>query len=155
MCAYCFIDSHAARPCHWAKVWQEEGGYFSRRDISALPIDVQYAIPLGHGGGRCPTPEGYKENHINFRIIDHNGVHETRIHYCICHGDPNRVQQLLQFGLFPATLTMPKIAFTLTVVHQFHIHHLESKQSTYDYIGSLRRLTDNIFASEVKVRTII
>jgi len=152
VCVHCFIDSHVTCPSHWAKVWQEEGGYFARRDISSLLPDVQYAIALGHSGERCPTPVGYSENHIQFKIIDHNGVHETRVHFCVCHGNPNRVQQLLQFGLFPATLTEPRIAFTLTVLRQFHIHHLESKQSTYDYIGSLRRLTDNMFASEVKVR---
>ncbi|CAA7263853.1 unnamed protein product [Cyclocybe aegerita] len=40
------------------------------------------------------------------------------------------------------------MAFTLNVLHQFHIHHLEAKESAYDFIGSLRRLTDNVFASE-------
>jgi len=139
------------RPSHWAKVWQENGGYFARRDISSLLPGIEYAIALGHGGRHCPTPADYEEHHVNFKIIDHNGVHETCIHYCVCSGDPDRIKQLLQFGLFPATLKMPKVAFTLTVLRQFHIHHLESKQSTYDYIGSLRRLTDNMFASEIKV----
>ncbi|KIM35704.1 hypothetical protein M413DRAFT_51930, partial [Hebeloma cylindrosporum] len=48
--------------------------------------------------------------------------------------------------LFPATMTQPTTAFTFRVLQQFHIHHLVSKESAYDFVGSLRRLTDNAFA---------
>ncbi|KAG5635468.1 hypothetical protein H0H81_011141 [Sphagnurus paluster] len=52
-------------------------------------------------------------------------------------------------GLFPATVRRPTTAFTFQVLKQFHLHHLESKESTYDFIGALRRLTDNVFAHQV------
>ncbi|KAH9486111.1 hypothetical protein JR316_0000175 [Psilocybe cubensis] len=147
-CRLCFIAAHLSMPCHWALVWQEgeHGGFFVKRDISQLIPGGNFAIPLGHGGLRCPGPETEEEN-VFFQIIDHNGVHDTRVHFCTCLGRPNRVRQLIQFGFFPATLKQPKMAFTLTVLKQFHLHHLESKESAYDFIGALRRLTDNMFAA--------
>ncbi|KAF9553842.1 hypothetical protein CPC08DRAFT_727604 [Agrocybe pediades] len=87
---------HTTRPCHWANVWQNEAGYFARRDISMLLPNNSYSIALGHGGARCPHPVGYQEKPVNFQIIDSNGVHETRVHFCTCHGHPNRIKQLKQ-----------------------------------------------------------
>ena len=43
------------------------------------------------------------------------------------------------------------MAFTFNVLHQFHLHHLESKESAYDFVGALRRLMDNAFAQGVSV----
>jgi hypothetical protein len=61
------------------------------------------------------------------------------------------MEQLMRRRLFPATLKRPTMAFTFNVLHQFHLHHLESKESAHDFIGALRRLTDNAFAHEVSV----
>ncbi|KAF4609687.1 hypothetical protein D9613_012047 [Agrocybe pediades] len=146
-CHECFIDMHRTNPTHWARVWQTEGGFFTKSDISTLRPGG-YSIPLGHSGERCPHPFN-EEDAIGMIIVDHNGVHKTRVHYCTCAGIPNRVKQLVQFGLFPASMRSPRTAFTLTVLRQFHIHHLESKESAFDYIGSLRRLTDNFFATSI------
>lgn len=107
-----------------------------------------FSVPLGHDGQRClssPTAD----SSCLFQIVDHNGVHNTQIDFCTCGGFANRIKQLISFGLFPGTFKRPSMAFTFTVLKQFHIHHLEAKESAYDFIGSLHRLTDNMFASEV------
>jgi hypothetical protein len=145
-CTECFISQHATSPTHWARVWVEEGGYFVRRDISLLRPQG-YAIPLGHGGQPCPK----QQKPVLFHLISHNGVHNTQVAFCGCRADSDRVEQLIRFGLFPATLKRPTTAFTLTVLREFHLHHLESKESAFDFIGALRRLTDNVFASETSV----
>lgn len=159
-CPECFISQHAAMPTHWAKVWIEESGFFARRDISLLR-QGGFAIPLGHGGQPCPNPSTEDDdaipegNHVTFLLVDSNGIHNTKVQFCGCHGKPDRVDQLLDFGFFPATIKRPTMAFSFSMLHQFHIHHLESKLSAYDYIGALRRLTDNVFTRDVSVSLLL
>ena len=54
--------------------------------------------------------------------------------------------------LFPATTRDTKTAFTFKVLKEFHLHNLESKKAAYDYLGAIRRLTDNAFTADVPVR---
>ncbi|KAF9548461.1 hypothetical protein CPC08DRAFT_729506 [Agrocybe pediades] len=136
---------HLTTPTHWVRVWDPQARFFVKHDISTLR-EEGYSIPLGHSGQCCPhLPSPDKDS--GMIVVDHNEVHQTRIHYCLCHGTPNHVQQLIAAGLFPATVRNPRTAFTLTVLRQFHIHHLESKESCFDFIGSLRHLTDDFFAT--------
>ena len=146
-CAECFIGAHRTLPFHWARVWSEEQHFFVHQDISRLRPEG-YAHQLGHHGESCPNPAS--QNAILFQAIDTNGIHETKVRFCGC-ADVDRVDQLMQEGLFPATIERPTMAFTFNVLKQFHIHHLESKESAYDFIGALQRLTDNAFAHEVAV----
>ena len=53
--------------------------------------------------------------------------------------------------LFPATTQDPKTAFTFSVLKDFHMHNLQSKCGAFDYMLSLRRLTDNVFTNKVPV----
>lgn len=53
--------------------------------------------------------------------------------------------------LFPATMTQPTTAFTFQVLKLFHLLHLEGKLSAYDFIGALRRLSDNAFPQRIAV----
>ncbi|PBK64172.1 hypothetical protein ARMSODRAFT_864217, partial [Armillaria solidipes] len=50
-----------------------------------------------------------------FIIIDCNGIHSTRMHFCYCNREPDRVKQLMAMGLFPATTDLPATAFTFKV----------------------------------------
>ncbi|KAJ7572142.1 hypothetical protein C8J56DRAFT_1035828, partial [Mycena floridula] len=129
-CEDCFINFHRHTPYHWAEVWNEQQGYFIRKDISKLHDDT-FAIPLGHHGQVCPKTNDKSQSTI-FTIIHSNA--------------PDRVAQLMQTTLFPGTMGRPATAFTFAVLRQFHLHHLESKESAYDFCGALRRLTDNAFA---------
>jgi len=148
-CSECFIKAHQSSPTHWAEVWDADKGFFIRHDISALRSG--YCISLGHSGLPCPSSLA-EDPGVFFHIVDTNGVHCTRIRFCCCSGDgSNRAEQLMKARLFPATMRRPTMAFTWHVCHLFHILHLESKISTHDFIGSLRRLTDNTFAQDVPV----
>lgn len=115
-----------------------------RHDISALGGKIF----LCHYGARCPNPL----NDIKFTVIDSNGVHATRLSFCNCPRAPDPITQLMRARLFPATTREPKTAFTLKVLKEFHLHNLESKQAAYDYMGAIRRLTDNAFTADVPVR---
>lgn len=148
-CKICFIAAHRHSPYHWAEVWNAAKGFFVRHDISALAEEGFYAYHLGHNGGRCPNLIPGKE--VTFTVVDTNGVHATRIGFCACLGCSSKVDQLMCARLFPATTRDPQTAFTFTTLIDFHLHNLESKKAAYDYLGALRRLTDNSFSADVPV----
>ncbi|KAH6905648.1 hypothetical protein BKA70DRAFT_1107378 [Coprinopsis sp. MPI-PUGE-AT-0042] len=144
-CEDCFITAHSRMPTHWAEVWSPERGFTTRSDISAL--HSQPHIQLGHAGRPCPNsiPDGLRHK---FLIVDTNGIHSTRLRFCTCQHSDTPVAQLMKANLFPATFVKPKTAFTFAVLKQFHIHHLESAESAYSFIASLRRLTDSFFFND-------
>jgi len=144
MCERCFVLRHQTLPFHWVEQWN--GDFFVRRDISALG----HAIALGHHGELCHNISK-TTSPLEFLIIHTNGIHKTKMLFCGCIGCGNRIQQLLKAQLFPATTEQPTTAFTFSVLREFHLHTLESAMPAYDYMGALRRLTDNTFTADVPV----
>lgn len=144
-CSLCFIDEHVARYTHWANVWNDQIGCYARQDISCLG----YVINLGHGGEPCPHT--IPNSDLFFHIVDINGVHDTKVRFCGCLPQVDRAFQLLQHQLFPATMSRPKMAFTFQLLDFYNILHVEGKISAYDFIGSIRRTTDNVFTHNVTV----
>ncbi|KAJ7664648.1 hypothetical protein DFH06DRAFT_1392447 [Mycena polygramma] len=141
-CAQCFVEAHRQNPFHWAEVWDKLQGFFIRHDISKL----EHVIQLGHNGGTCPSPCGEQL----FTVVDTNGIHSTRLAFCGCHElPPNKVKQLMRSRLFPATTRDPETAFTINMLKDFQLHNLESKKAAYDYLGAIRRLSDNAFTADV------
>jgi len=148
-CSECYIHVHKSSPTHWAEVWNPQLGFFVRHDISMLRPNG-YSISLGHSGLPCPSAS-IDEAGVNFHLIDTNGIHQTRIQFCHCRGDPDRAEQLMRARYFPATPLRPTTAFTWQVLHLFHLQQLEAKISAYDFVGSLRRMTNNSFAQDTPV----
>ena len=120
--------------------------FFICHDIALLRDDIA-TINLGHHG--CPCPSAHVTNVI-FTLVDTNGIHKTKIQFCSCVTD-NCSEQLMRTWLFPTTIPQPTTAFTFRILQQFYIHHLESQESAYDFVGSLCCLTDNAFAYSVPV----
>ncbi|KAJ7776208.1 hypothetical protein B0H16DRAFT_1302413 [Mycena metata] len=141
-CQKCFVKWHLRNPFHWAEVWNPVAGFFVRHDISTLG----HVIQLGHNGGPC-------ENAVSerlFTVVDGNGVHSTRLAFCGCKElPPNKNRQLVRAGLFPATVRDAHSAFTIEMLKEFQLHNFESKKAAYDYLGAIRRLTDNSFTADV------
>jgi len=138
-------------PTHWAEVWDEDQGFFVQHDISVVRPGG-YATQLGHYGAECPCCPLDRF----FILVDTNGINNTKIRFCECSSASlNPVEQLMSAGLFPATLKQPRMAFTFRVLRQAHLMNLESKAAMYDFVGTLRRLTDNTFAQETSVRCAI
>src|SRR5262245_4669702 len=138
---YCF--TFLVKTEIWAQVWDSDHGYFMRHDLSALG----FVIHLGHNGERCPN----SAHDVFFTVVDSNGVHSTKLSFCGCIGSGERFEQLARARLFPGTTRDPRTAFTFTVLKEFHLHNLESKKAAYDYLGALRRLSDNVFTADVSV----
>ena len=146
-CSDCFLDQHVARFTHWAHVWNDTVGCFVRQDISCLG----YVINLGHNGKPCP--HAVPGSDLFFHLVDINGVHDTKLRFCNCVPKVDRASQLLKHRLFPATIPQPKMAFTFQLLDLYSMIHVESKITPYDFIGSIRRMTDNSFTRIVTVST--
>src|ERR1700753_3076351 len=151
-CAQCFITSHRNLPLHWAFVWDLTRKHFMKRDYTSLTDDC--TIQLGHEDSTKPAfCDGSITSH-QFTIVHSNGVHTTRIRFCGCAAAGDKVTQLMQSHLFPATPLDPRTAFTFSVLKDFHMHNLQSKCGAFDFMLSLRRLTNNVFTDQVPVSVI-
>lgn len=151
-CHHCFVEHHYYNPFHWAHLWDPDRSRYKRIDYSAILelVSGDGAIQLGHVGERSPCPAN--DTSIPFTIIHTNGVHNTKLRVCHCPGAADKAIQLVRARLFPATTTDPRTAFTFRTLKEFHMHGLQSKSAAFDYIVSLRRLTDNRFTHRVPVR---
>jgi hypothetical protein len=150
-CVKCFAHSHRNNPFHWANVWQTEKGFFQRTTLSNLG----YPLHLGHNGDVCGSPK----SEVGFIVVAETGPQALRLKFC-GHKDgdeklDHRVAQLLDARLFPCSFTEPKSAIAFNVLRQFQILHMESKIAAYDYCGSLRRMSDNVFTMSVPVSAIL
>lgn len=153
-CPGCFIESHYHTPFHWAHIWDPERRRFKKVDYASI---LQLVIPggaiqLGHRGERCQCPAN--DAAPVFIITHTNGIHTTKLRTCRCPGAPDKLTQLLQARLFPATTADPRSAFTFAVLKEFHMHSIQSKSAAFDYSLSLRRLTDNILTHSISVSRI-
>lgn len=150
-CERCFVRAHKMNPLHWALLWDSEKEIWCRKDYSEL-LPGNF-IQLGHvGEGKdCPRSGGL----LPIQITHTNGVHSTKVQFCGCNGKVNRVDQLLRADLFPATATDPRSAFTLAILRHFRMHNLQSKCGAFDFIMSIRRLTDNTFTRGVPVSVLM
>ena len=80
-------------------------------------------------------------------LVDTTGIHQIQVHYCRCTDGclvPEHVQ-LLRVGLYPATITMPRTAFTFRVLDDYLLLNLETKATPQHFLAKLQRSTTNHF----------
>lgn len=143
-CGRCITRIHADHPLHWIEHWADD--HFEKQSLSS----IGFILFLGHDGIKCHhTPKD--EEPLPFTIVHHNGIHTSRIGWCFCAGGGDHVDQLMLSGLFPATVTDPRTAFSFTMLREYTVHKLQSKKAAYDYFTSLRRLTDGVFTYNTPV----
>ncbi|KAG2136341.1 uncharacterized protein EDB93DRAFT_1254002 [Suillus bovinus] len=65
---------------------------------------------------------------------------------------PERIHELLQAHLFPATATDPRTAATFAVLKFFHLLSFKSKVSAYEFYHSLARQSDNTGITPIRDR---
>lgn len=114
--------------------------------------DLGLVIQLGHPPGRrCPSPALAP---AGFVVIDTNGMHAVNLQFCECdkiHKNGTRLQQLMRYKLFPATLDRTTTCGTFRLLEQFHLLTLQSKINVYDFYLSLQKMSDNTGLSKQHV----
>ncbi|KAG2111303.1 uncharacterized protein F5147DRAFT_573626, partial [Suillus discolor] len=166
-CTDCCRIWHQRHPFHRISQWT--GSFFQETSL----IKVGLHIHLAHDGTPCPSSTDYSSDffewsdtddnidddypegpfippvrdpdHPAITVVDKSGVHSLSIWYCHCPGAISRDMQLFQAGLFPASCTRPKTAFTFSVLDDFLLDNLECGTSAMNYYSKIRRLTSSIF----------
>ncbi|KAI6151215.1 hypothetical protein BKA82DRAFT_3975358 [Pisolithus tinctorius] len=133
-CQTCCLATHQRLPLHKIKKWN--GKFFEHVTLKQLGLIVQ----LGHEDMFCYCPE---RGHLDFVVVDVNGIHPVNVNFCGCEQRVSHHQQLLRCGWYPATICNPRTACTRTVLDHFLRLTWSSKVSAYEYYRTLERLTDN------------
>lgn len=156
VCEQCCIDAHRDNPFHRIKVslsssyrapaanavsqrWN--GRFFEQTTLQAIGLTVQLGHQPGH---RCRLPVLTPRS---FVVIHTNGFHPVTLLFCGCdemHAAGTRVQQLLRYELYPATLEDPTTCATFRLMENFHLLTLQSKVTVYNYYMTLQKLTDRM-----------
>ncbi|KAJ7246648.1 hypothetical protein C8J57DRAFT_983767, partial [Mycena rebaudengoi] len=127
-CEACWVKKHENNPFHWAHIWNPTLRFFVKHDISAVDGGT-HTFSLGHHGKPCPNADQAQK----FTIVEPNGIHATKLHFCGCAGHASpKYEQLMQAGYFPATTRNPVTAFSFEVLKRFHLASLESKSAAYE-----------------------
>ncbi|KAG2057442.1 hypothetical protein BDR06DRAFT_980855 [Suillus hirtellus] len=167
-CTECCRTQHQRHPFHHISQWT--GSFFQETSLMKVGLHIH----LAHDGTPCPSSTEYSsdlfewsdtDEHIDHNdypegtsiplvadsdhpattIVDKSGVHSISIWYCHCPGALNLDMQLFQAGLFPASFTRPKTAFTFSMLDNFLLDNLECGTSAMNYHSKIRRLTSSIF----------
>ncbi|GJF00807.1 CxC2 domain-containing protein [Phanerochaete sordida] len=137
VCKACCLTSHQNQPFHRVKQWN--GRFFE----SVTLKDIGLVIQLGHLRGEyCSAPSAAPRS---FVVIHTNGLHPVNVQYCQCDRQKaagTKLQQLLRYELYPATLEEPTTCCTFRGLEHFHLLTLQSKVTAYDYYLTLTKLTD-------------
>jgi hypothetical protein len=88
-------------------------------------------------------------------IVHSTGVFQHTVRWCTCSSAPKHHIQLLRSGLFPASMRLPRTAFTFDVLDHFYIDSMECKTSANSFFTKLRRLTNSAFPDLAQVWSFI
>jgi hypothetical protein len=131
---------HGGRPCPHSPIsqeWEDVDG-----DINAQEEDVG-----------IETVKATVSRTTALTVVHSTGVFTHNILWCLCSGSGGQQHlQLLEAGLFPASISRPQTAFAFDVLDHFLIDALECKTSAMSFFQKLRRLTNNAFPDSVPVR---
>jgi hypothetical protein len=127
---YIWHMGHGGQPCPQSQVWQEWE-------------EVDEDIDMDDGT-RVETIKATPPGTTSMTIVHSTGVFTHNIFWCKCCGsDPQQHVQLLNAGLFPASISRPRTTFTFEVLDHFLIDALECKTSAMSFFQKLRRLTNS------------
>ncbi|KAG1889757.1 uncharacterized protein F5891DRAFT_987250 [Suillus fuscotomentosus] len=149
------------------------GGFFEETSLTKMGMEIY----LGHQGKPCPVlgeihewedtdepiyqpeedlPTILELPFLNSKqcitIVDKSGVHSLMIRFCRCLNACTTDKQLFEMGMFPASFTWPKTAFTFSVLDGFALDNLECGTSAMNYYNKLRRMMSSIFPQLVPDR---
>ena len=90
-------------------------------------------------------------------VVHEHGLAQVKVLFCACSEDEATktaapyTTQLLRFGLFPGSWDIPRSAFTLHGLRDYHLLSLQCQITAIDYMRFLQRSTDNVVPEETKV----
>lgn len=168
-CENCCYAVHQREPFHNIQKWDEDAGFYHNCDAKSFIMKIF----LGHNGEECPQHDqetahsfgardevtedsafqmhgrlGYSTDMV---LVDVLGVRTCRMVWCKCSDSKSMSSQLLQAGLYPASVLRPETAFTFRVLDHFYLDVQECHTSAYSFYQKLSRLTNPIDPRSVPV----
>jgi hypothetical protein len=145
--------------------------------VKSSLFELGFTLHIGHHGLPCPRNddgmdlwEDHSEDDIEHStddpmdvptevrikgqaivIVHSSGIFRHYTSWCTCHGAAKKHIQLLREGLFPATTTSPKTAFTFDVLDHFYMDSHVCKTAAMSFYQKLRCFTNNAFPGTVPV----
>ncbi len=143
------MSTHRLGPLHVVEEWVVERGYWMRRTLGELGL----VFELGHGGERCAKTLSSTRP---MTVVDSHGLQNVHVRFCGCLVDngsaiPDAIQ-LLEAGLWPASWDLPRTAFSLQVLREYHLLAMQAHTNALDFFNVIKRLTDDISPEEADVR---
>ncbi|KAA1479376.1 hypothetical protein DENSPDRAFT_756233, partial [Dentipellis sp. KUC8613] len=148
-CGTCIAVSHQPNPLHVVEKWT--GSFYEKVTLA----DIGLVINLGHEGAICPSK--WVKEPSKLVCVHISGIQEIRIRYCECFrrellDKSENHLQLVQAGLWPATVAQPSTVLTFAVLRSFHKLTVTSKITAYDFAAFLQRMTNNAAQKRVPER---
>ncbi len=155
-CRACVLQDHRARPFDRIRRWSVEDECWEKVSTA----DLGHVVYLGHGGACCPkipkhadgTPDPQTRQRT-ITVLHEHGLVDMPFVFCCCENAIAEPAQLLAASLWPATWDKPETATTLSTLETFHNLSLQAHVNIYDYMEHLKRMTDGVLSSQVKVCT--
>lgn len=163
-CTHYCRTVHSSMPFYRISQWT--GGFFEDPSLTKIRLEIH----LGHQGKPCPevTEEWYDtDNKGDFftegpwvplvndprmtTVVDTSSLHSLMIRFCRCTNALSPDMHLFKMGLFPASFTLLKTAFTFMVLDDFLLDNLECGTSAMNYYSKLRQITSSMFPHLVSV----
>ncbi|KAI0706563.1 hypothetical protein C8Q76DRAFT_630169 [Earliella scabrosa] len=153
LCSRCILTVHKFSPFHRLLRWDQRQLFWQRASTSELGMRL-YA---GHGGRPCPLISRRPRMMV---IVHEHGVGHYPVSLCECLQQPDSDTtlrtpepiQLLRLGLYPASWTTPRTAFSLNLMNSYHLLSLQANVTAQDFYTYLTRTADNVRPSTVPDR---
>jgi hypothetical protein len=142
-CWDCMNTQHHLHPFHQTGV-ACPGDFCARTTLSKQG----YIFHL-HPGNR-PCPDSKSSTLINkFVIVDSGSIHTFSIDKCSC-ANKDLTYQLIAAGLFPATFSDPRTAFTFDALDYYLLDNTACHTTTYSFYEKLKHCMDPLLAQQTK-----
>ncbi|KAG2341410.1 hypothetical protein BDR05DRAFT_949739 [Suillus weaverae] len=144
-CTKCCQMQHSLLPFHRISQWN--GDFFERSTLTKIGVQIH----LGHGGRPCPSAASRAAGNMGLyggavQDVDETGGDVfTEADYAANAKDLPEDKQMFEMGMFPASFTRPKTAFTFTLLNDFILDNLECGTLAMNYYSKLRRITSSAF----------
>ncbi|KAI0687850.1 hypothetical protein C8T65DRAFT_590105 [Cerioporus squamosus] len=84
-------------------------------------------------------------------VVDTDGIQELPFTFCRCTCASREDLQIIDLGLYPASVSRPRTVFTARLLDDFLLANKECNASARNYYNALRRRTNNAFPHMVPV----
>jgi hypothetical protein len=144
-CRKCIIIEHALLPYHRVEV-ARPGNFCELTTLSKQG----YIFHMHTGNSPCPGDQAEVKLIKDFVVIDSQSIHTFTVQTCSCSG-ASLVNQLISAGLFPATFSNPRTAFTFNALDYYLLDNTICHTTAYSFNEKLKRWTNPLLALSKKM----